>query len=178
MVPLAECASCARCVALPVDPTAEDAEVLCRPGAPSPPAVRRRDLDLVETALRTAVGAVVAGDVLVLQAGVDAEAAAAAMDARGLTAVAVVDELARPLGLLARSALSAAGSPNLLVGELVRPFDATLLEDTPLLLALPALLGQEPTLAPIVDPAGELVGVLSPADVVRWLARGAGFQVR
>jgi CBS domain-containing protein len=177
-IPLGVCAACTRCMAVPVDVSAEDAEVQCAE-PPSAPSRRRLDADLVELALRTPASAVAPRDVLVVAPELLATEAAAVLEERGMASAAVVDDDGLPLGVIMRADLARARREDALpVGALLRPFKSTVLEDTPLVHALPALL--EPsgeTLAPVVNASGDLVTVLSAGDVVRWLALRAGFEV-
>jgi CBS domain-containing protein len=174
-VPLAECAACPRCESLPIDALAEDAEVRCT-GEEPPLPLRGRGFDLVEIALRTPLASVVKRDVAALGADVPIAGALAVLRGHRAEAMPVVDEHARPVGVVTRERLKTARDPAAVVGEVIAPLPIVLFEDTPLVQALPALLGDGPTFVPIVGRDGELVALLTPHDVVRWLARRAGFD--
>jgi CBS-domain-containing membrane protein len=177
-VPFDVCAACTRCYALAVDPTTEGAEVQC--AEPPGRAPRRRgDADLVELALRTRASAVAPVDVVVLSPDVPAVEAATFLADGHLAVAAVVDDEGCPLGVVSQADLAGAQiEQGLFVGDLLRPTTSTVLEDTPLVHALPALLeARGEAVTPVVKASGELLSVLTAKDVVRWLALRAGFEV-
>jgi CBS domain-containing protein len=174
LVPLAECSACARSAALPIDPLACDAVVVCE-DEPAPAPRPIRSLDPSERALRTPVSLVAEPDVLALLPTTRIDVARALLDQRGAMSLAVVDEDRRPLGFVGRIELEGQGGERV-IGAHVVPFATAVCEDTPLVLALPALLGREAAL-PIVTTDGTLASVLAPVDVVRWLARAAGYEL-
>lgn len=187
--PLSECATCARRVLLPEDPDAPDATVTChaeaRPNGLVPASLRRAaDLpsgsrgvpnDVVELALRTPVGEVVAPDVLAVAES--ATIAVARSVAHGAWLV-LVDAASKPVGLVAVARLfDPVFDPAEPVASLARPFEGELHDETALVHAIAGLVGEEGegAVLPVVDDEGALLAVLSPVDVVRWLAARSGY---
>lgn len=180
--PLAECATCARRVVMPEDPDAPGASVVCRAvkGAPAPAALaaateRRVPADVVELALRTPVGSVVPRDVLAVRE--DVTVAVARSIARGAVVV-VVDEGSRPVGLVRVAALVEPHvDPESAVSTLAVPFAGEVHDETALVHAIAGLVDEagEGVCLPVVNDDGALVALLSPVDVVRWLASRAGY---
>lgn len=97
--------------------------------------------------------------------------------ARGSVFV-VVDEESRPVGLVRIAALVAGDlNPGSRVGALATPFAGEVHDETALVHAIAGLVDEagEGVSLPVVNDEGGLVALLSPVDVVRWLASRAGY---
>lgn len=178
--PLAECGSCARCLAMPVAPDDAGAEVHCRPEVGETRVASRElsrmQLDLVELALRTPVRDVVRPVVLAARADLSVRAARA-LSLRS-ESLLLVDADSRPEGVVRPSVLASADvDPEATLASVAAPLAGTVRDDTALVHTLAALGEGDGAVLPVVDDEGALLAVLTAADVVRWLAKRAGYDL-
>lgn len=176
-VALEVCSACAKCRAMPEDPSIEGAEVVCRVDPPTSSGPRLKDLDVVEAALRTPVGEVVSAEAVALERDVPVTVATKLGRDRGLPAIAVIDEDKKPTAVVTWSELVEAAGTNATVGDVGRPLAAAYAVDGPLLHVLPALADGTVGYAVVVGRDGTFYGLLEAADVARWLARRAGYDL-
>ncbi len=165
---------------MPAAPDDAVAEVLCRRDLGEPRAsssgLPRVQLDLVELALRTPVRDVVRPDVLAAHADVSIRAARALLG--GAEAILVVDAEARPRGVVRASTLASADvEPEASLASVAMPLAGSVRDDTALVHTLAALGDGDGAVLPVVDDDGALLAVLTAADVVRWLAKRAGYEL-
>jgi CBS domain-containing protein len=177
-VALEVCSACAKCRSMPDDPALEGAEVVCRVDPTTQSGPRLKDLDMVEAALRTPVGDVVSSEALALEESVTIESATALARQRGLVALAVVDAERKPVAVVTWTELVAhAKEGKGRVADLGRPLAAAYAVDGPLLHALPAVADGTVGYAIVIGKDGAYYGLLTAADVARWLARRAGYEL-
>ncbi len=163
--PVEECAHCDGSEGVARDPLARGGYLACR--GPLPP-VRPGSLP----AESVAVAEVMRSAAIALRAGVGRGVAADALRARGVPAAPVVDGEGRPIGVVAEADLLRARSSAKVADAMTR--DAlSVIETAPLARAASLMAARGLDRVPVVAADGVVVGVLSAADVVAWLA-GAG----
>jgi CBS domain-containing protein len=176
-VALDVCSACAKCRSMPEDPSLDGAEVVCRVDPAMASGPRLKELDMVEAALRTPLGEVVSADALALEEDVTMEVAGRLAREHGLTAIAVVSSDKKPVAVLTWSELVTNDDGKARVGDCARPLASAYAIDGPLLHALPAVSDGAVGYAIVVGNDGVFYGLLTAADVARWLARRAGYEV-
>lgn len=143
----------------------------CRVPFPEPlpltgPSVRER-----AAILSTPIAAVMR-DVICLRGDVPAAEAARLVLERGFSAVPIVDDDGRPLGVLSKTDLVREGgsSTDAAARELMTPVVLTAPETASLGDAVELMAAHGIHRVFVVSDAGEVTGVLSTMDVIRWLA--------
>lgn len=177
-VDVGECNTCARCLAMPADRDAAGAEVVCKSegnGDVARGAIVMRGADVIEAALRTPVGVLVLKDVYATARSTALGAARTALLDQGLEGLPVIDDEARPIGIVTRSDLLREGAAAT-AGDAMSVCPPTYPDDAPLVHALPAL-STVGSVALVVDRDERLIGMLAASDVVVWLARRAGYAL-
>ena len=135
---------------------------------------RRRDA--AEIAIRTFVGEIVRRHVTWVRADASCEGLEALLRDQDNDAVVVVDALAKPIGIISSSDLLRCLRDGKVAREVMTPVTQTLLETAPISFAI-GVLGQRGLAhVPVVGADGALVGAVSAADVVAWLARQFGYD--
>lgn len=164
--PVEECAHCDGSDGVAQDALARGAYLACRgpihearPGAA--PGGHAAVADVMR---RTAVA---------LRAGVGRGVAADALRAGGLVAVPVVDGEGRPIGAVAESDLLRA-RPGAKVADAMTRIAIAVPEAASLARAASLMTAHRLERVPVVTAEGVLVGVLSAADVLAWLAAAGG----
>lgn len=188
-VPLATCEGCAQCVGLELRGDAATHVRCTARSAPAAPAPSEPYAPLLAPLLSQArVGQLMTHDVCAVDEGLDAAELASLLSERSLSGVPVVDDAGRPSGVVSRTDLlragSAAAAPPLhperahaTAGELMSPEPLAVREDTTVAYAAALMVTHAVHRLLVLSPEGLLVGVLTPTDVLRWLARRAGYPV-
>jgi CBS domain-containing protein len=70
---------------------------------------------------------------------------------------------------------AAPGRPGLKVGDLMTPLRLTILESASVAQAAALMVYESVHRLPVVSSAGELVGMITPSDILRWLAQHSRF---
>lgn len=184
-VPLAECGRCERCVGLTTDSETEGVEIACTPLEDSSsvglPADTRRSAEA------TPISEIMTTDVVCLKKDVTIATLGPTMLGMDVSGAAVVDDDGRPIGVLSQSDLLA----WLFGADLEHDADAmdqtveVLMTSPPLCLFECDTVAQAAALMafesihriPVVSAEGRLTGMLSPLDVLGWLARENGYVV-
>jgi CBS domain-containing protein len=181
-VTLDTCRTCPRCLEIAPDATSMSASVRCRPEVD----------DVVRENAESAVGVVVRGPVFAVDQAVPLPVLRSMFRASGVTAIFVVDEKDRLVGLvrdldLRRSrltpvrlqlptpgddlaALMNAPDAGQIAAEIMSP-TATISEETPIRRAVLQMATSRITRAPVVTADGELVAILADIEGLRWLAQ-------
>jgi CBS domain-containing protein len=146
----------------------------------------------------TPISQVMTPSVLCVRADVSVETVASLLLEHGISAVPVVDESGRPIGVLSNTDLVREAQDNrgeIPTERLPRGFHMESLGRrtagdamTPLVFALPEMapVGKAAALmvyervhrTPVLGKDGRIVGILSSSDVLRWLARESGFAMQ
>lgn len=219
-VPLHECLECERCEGLSVDRSSGDAGVVCRgeDALPRPlsslSSEPAPDLPGVGAADRTPISEVMTKHVVCVRPDLDTRTLAALFLERGISGAPVVDDGARPIGVVSKTDLvreryerdesgaatergsfdgslddSLDGSTLEAFGFHTEPAHGTTVADImmPVAFCLPAnesiaraaaLMAFEGVhRVPVVGSRGQVVGLLSPLDILGWLAREHGYIV-
>ncbi len=96
--------------------------------------------------------------------------------------IPVVEDLGRPVGMITKrdlvETLTDANARERTANELMMPLAITLGPGATVAHAAALMAAEDIHHTLIVDQAGQLIGVVSTMDIVRWLARNDGFGVR
>ncbi len=171
-VPLDLCEHCTRCRRVEYQGSGAIACDIELPRDDGQPRV-----DVAEAAARTFVGQVMTMEVVCVHEDVSAALVVELLHA-GADCLPVVTSGGRLVGVvcprvLLRAWPSSAEPPT--AGALARPAPEVLGETTPLSLAIGALARAGDVPLPVVSAAGAVTGLLSPADVVRWMSVRMGY---
>lgn len=195
-VPVAECEACKRFHALHFEPASRATLVRCRceKAAPAPTNV---------TALSHASGGppdpvtpvadIMTKEVICVRADVDLQQVKRLLLERGISGVPVVDEQGKPIGIVSRADVlrfdfeqdDAPLDPDhglreparVTAGDIMTPIVLTLHENSNLGQAASLMAFEGVHRLPIVSDKGEVVGVLSALDVLRWFGRRSGYFI-
>jgi CBS domain-containing protein len=140
---------------------------------------------LRELAEATTVAEVMHRDVVCLSMDARIDAVVEMFLDKDLSSAPVVDAAWRPLGMLSKTDLLAlydgqsdsAASGKTQVGHIALPHVISVHQDASLSVAAALMANEGVHCLPIVAGGGEVVGIVSTLDVIRWLARSTGMQV-
>ncbi len=127
------------------------------------------------------VAAVMTHDVVCVGPDVSIVALTSLLVDRGISGVPVVDDNACPIGMISKTdllRLPAAAPESATVADYMTPITFTLREDAPLAQAAALMAWEGVHRIPVCSAEGDVVGILSTLDVVRWLATAAGYPAR
>lgn len=196
---LETCAACKHVWRMPVDPAMLGAMVECGPAESSEPGPPRR-MDMQEAAMRAPLRDVMQREVLCVRSDASVEAIRLLLLERGLRCVPVVDGDRKLIGIVAktdllrdedsRRDLEESGplppvEPGFHVEELatrvatdvMSPHVHALPEEAPLAFAISLMALEEVLEVPVVDAEGQVVGVVTANDVMRWMATQLGYTL-
>lgn len=98
----------------------------------------------------------------------------------GISGVPVVDEFGRPLGVVSKTdalnSLPTRGGGTH-VGEVMTPVTLAMPEHASIARASALMAYEGVHRVVVVDPSGAVIGLVSPIDVLRWLAQKDGYAV-
>ena len=182
-VPLDDCVHCDRGRGLRVHPDTHAVSVCCRVDeasasgrdetvSPRPPAERTTVSEIMTTHVVcvTEELAVVALEHLFLE--------------KGISGAPVVDEAGRPLGMVSktdllrdRHARTPSEASARTVGDVMMPMAFCLPANESIAKAAALMAFEGVHRVPVVGVEGQVVGLVSPLDVLRWLARQSGYVI-
>jgi CBS domain-containing protein len=177
-IPLDECSVCDECVAVHVDPLEEDSYVTCsKSGAfGMEDTVEER---AVVDGDRTHVWSVMARRLVCVLPDAKTDLLRDILLERGVTGAPVVDPRGTVLGFVSRADIlrGAWPAPSAVVSEIMTPLAVTVSESASLAEASALMALEGIHLLPVVNnaAAGNVVGVISALDVLRWFARKCGY---
>jgi CBS-domain-containing membrane protein len=100
---------------------------------------------------------------------------------KGISGAPVVDERRRPIGIVSKTDLvHRKGTPNfegLKVKNIMMRTAYCVAENEPIARAAGLMAYEAVHRLPVVGPDGTVTGVISPLDVMRWLARQHGYPI-
>jgi CBS domain-containing protein len=177
-ITLDDCTNCDQCGAVRVDPLEEDSYVTCRKGL-----VFGADDTVEERAVadgdRTRVWSVMPRRVVCVLQDAKTDLLRDILLERGVTGAPVVDPLGTVIGFVSRADLLRGNwpSPATVVGEIMTPLAVTVSESASLAEASALMALEGIHVLPVVNnaAAGNVVGVISALDVLRWFARKCGY---
>ncbi len=127
------------------------------------------------------IAAVMTHDVVCVGPDLSIAALTTLLVERGISGVPVVDENAVPIGMVSKTDLLRL-PPEVpavaTVADYMTPIAFTLREDAPLAQAAALMAWEGVHRIPVCSADGDVVGILSTLDVVRWLASAAGYPSR
>lgn len=170
LVEIEECTTCPRWRGLYLEPSERESFVSCRPKNPKAATACSRDQ----------IGAMMTSNVVCMQPELSVEAALDILLEKHIGAAPVIDKHGKLLGLVSRSDLLAvknlaldtgdAARPSATIGTIMTPMVFSLCETASVATAarLMAMEGIHRLL--VTSAQGELVGIVSALDVMRWMA--------
>jgi CBS domain-containing protein len=183
-VPIEGCLDCDRFRGLRVRAASGEAVVVCHTDASSEAmqAAERRLGGGSGAASATPVSEIMTRDVVCVSEGLGVDALVELFIQRGISGAPVVDKAGRPVGIVSKTdvlrdgAERAGGLPrNATVGDIMMPVAFCLPANESVARAAALMAFEGVHRLPIVGVAGEVVGLVSPLDVLRWLAREQGY---
>jgi CBS domain-containing protein len=124
-------------------------------------------------------------EVVCVAPDVPLEALIALMIERGISGVPVVNERGLPIGIVSKTDIvrhryenGETESGETLACDLMIPIAHTLLEGASLSHAAALMAWEGIHRLPICSERGDVVGILSALDIVRWISRGEGYSAR
>lgn len=174
---LDDCSACDDCVSVHVDPLEEESYVTCSKG------ILGLEETVEERAVtdgdRTRVWSVMAKRLVCVLPDAKNDLLRDILLERGVTGAPVVDAFGTVLGFVSRADIlrNAWPAPGAVVGEIMTPLAVTVSESASLAEASALMALEGIHLLPVVNnaAAGNVVGVISALDVLRWFARKCGY---
>ena len=147
---------------------------------------RSADRKLATLADSTPISALMSGEVYCVSEDVSVQALAALLIEGGFSDVPVVDEGGKPIGVVSQADLirhhyeSGTDSHEAAstVGDIMTDVSFTLGEGALVSQAAALMALERIDRVPVVDPMGQVVGILSSLDVLYWLACETGYVVQ
>jgi len=141
-------------------------------GTGSPP---RKSADL------TPVSEIMARDVIAVTPDLGVEDLEELLLAQNISGAPVVNEVGKPIGIVSKTDLlhrkSTPGGEGAKVRDIMMRTAYCLAENEPIARAAGLMAFEGIHRVPIVGPRGLVTGVVSPLDVMRWLARQHGYPI-
>jgi predicted transcriptional regulator len=183
-VSLDTCARCDHSAGLRLDATLADAYVVCDAPVDADETDGGKDFAGDARADRTPIAAIMTTRVVCVGPRLPVVALEALFLERGISGAPVVDELGRPIGIVSKTDLVRHHHETRAAGPTERE---PVVEDimVPMAFCLPANESVARSAAlmafegmhrvPVVNAHGRIVGLVSPLDVMRWIARTHGY---
>lgn len=180
-VSIDECMACDKCVGLRLEPQGGHSTLVCRirvghlHPAPQHPSGFVRDC----TAARMAVASIMSRDVVSVPHDARIEDVAEILLDRGISGAPVIGPDATPVGIVSKTDIIRAqnrpGGAERTVEEIMVPitFALPMGESIAKAAALMSMEGVHRVV--VMSPDGRIAGIVSSLDVMKWLARDAGF---
>ena len=161
-----------------------DGSVTAEPTGAMPSAIEAPPADA--SPANTPVSAVMTCQVLCVTPDVTLDALLTLMIERGISGVPVVSERGLPIGMVTKTDVvrhryengNTDSSDETRVSDLMIPIAHTLLESASLAHAAALIAWEGVHRLPICSDRGDVVGILSTLDVVRWMSRREGYSAR
>ena len=178
---LTDCLGCKEFVEMSLDLGGQGGVLKCHPSRARIPR-SSADAKLATLADSTAISALMSSDVCCVRPDVSIQALAALLIEGGLSGVPVVDERGQPIGVVSQADLvrhhyETSRQPPSTVVEIMTDVSFTLDEGASVSQAAALMALEGVDRVPVVDPRGQLVGILSSFDVLYWLACETGYVV-
>lgn len=147
----------------------------------SDPAAKRLTTSGPQSADLTPISEIMAKDVIAVRPELGTEALEELLLAKNISGVPVVDDSGKPIGIVSKTDLL--GRNGTLSGDGVKVRDIMmrtafcLFENESIARAAGLMAFEGVHRVPVVGPRGMVVGVVSPLDVMRWLARQHGYPI-
>jgi len=188
LAPLDECLRCSDCAGLRTDPENHESHVVCLEASPPAPAPRPSPFPPPTEPSQTPISAIMTRDVLCVSADLPVAELIGVLVQRGISGVPVVDAERRPVGVVSKTDLlrlvhspqpqdPTADPPTLRVRDVMMPVAFCLPANESIAKAAALMAFESVHRIPIVGTRGEIVGLVSPLDVLRWVASTSGFVV-
>jgi CBS domain-containing membrane protein len=138
-------------------------------------------VDVAEAAVRVRLGDVLGIETTCVRADLSAKAVAELLVSQGLRAVPVVDEARRLIGIVSKTDVlrknaSRTRRPHR-VADIMTPLVHGLPEDAPVAYAISLMAFEGLHEVPIVDGKGQVIGMVTATEALRWVAQALGYVV-
>jgi CBS domain-containing protein len=193
-VPIDECSACEACGGLESEPGGARASLLCYRGKGEPKlpaalsdAKAPGDRFTPAIAERMPVSAIMTRSVECVPAELEIDAVAAIFLEDGLSGMPVINRAGKPIGIISKTDLvrewyqrgkpredGESYFPRLTAGEIMNPIVTVLHGNASIARAAALLASQGLHRIPVVGDAGQVIGLLSSTDILRWLATLTG----
>jgi CBS domain-containing protein len=175
---LERCCGCAHMKAFDVEPDGKSGVVECLAGDGLD--MPRGRVDVAEAAIRVRVGDVLGIETTCVRGNLSAIAVAELLVTKGLRAVPVVDDTRRLIGIVSKSDLlrktSVRRRPRT-AADIMTPVVHGLPEDAPVAYAISLMAFEGLHEVPIVDGKGQVLGMITATETLRWVAQALGYVV-
>jgi CBS domain-containing protein len=173
------CCGCSHMKGIDVDPDGKNGTVECLVGDEA--VMPRVRVDVAEAAVRVRLGDVLGIETTCVRADVSAKAVAELLVSQGLRAVPVVDEARRLIGIVSKTDVlrknaSRTRRPHR-VADIMTPLVHGLPEDAPVAYAISLMAFEGLHEVPIVDGKGQVIGMVTATEALRWVAQALGYVV-
>ncbi len=182
---LTDCLTCKEFVEMSLDPGELSGVLKCHPSKAPIPRSSAQGRKLAMLADSTPISALMSSNVHCVREDVGVQALAALLIEGGFSGVPVVDEGGKPIGVVSQVDLvrhhyesgKASHEPASTVGDIMTDISFTLDEGASVSQAAALMALESIHRIPVVDPMGQVVGIVSPLDVLYWLACETGYLV-
>jgi CBS domain-containing protein len=188
-IPLDECAQCERSFGLRIGPRRSQIAVYCdtetdeASSEPSRGACVARRPSVATQAELTPISEIMTTHVVCVGPRLRVAVLRELLLARGIAGVPVVDDAGCPVGFVSKTDLVRAHSAGtsfadtVTVDEIMAPKAFCLPANESVAKAAALMTFERIHRVPILGPHGQVIGILSSSDVLRWVARQSGFVV-
>jgi CBS domain-containing protein len=193
-VALAECGVCERSLGVRSGSRASELFVLCRAKRREEPSEAdrwgpegRRVLSIATQAELTQISEIMTTHVVCVSPGLRVSLLHELLEHRGIAGVPVVDDAGHPVGVVSKADLlrkcdgppadGGSATATATVRDIMTPLVFCLPANESVAKAAALMTFEGVHRLPILGPLGEVIGILSPLDVLRWMARQSGFIV-
>jgi CBS domain-containing protein len=174
---LEHCCDCVHMKALDVEPDGKRGAVECLAGNDA--IMPRGRVDVAEAAIRVRVGDILGVETTCVRSDLSADAVAELLVTKALRAVPVVDDTRRLIGIVSKTDIlgkSRRRRPRT-VADIMTPVVHGLPEDAPVAYAISLMAFEGLHEVPIVDGKGQVIGMITATEALRWVAQALGYVV-
>jgi predicted transcriptional regulator len=129
----------------------------------------------------TLVSEIMAREVIAVRPELGVEALETLFSEKGISGAPVVDETGNPLGVVSKTDLlarrGASSTDSAKVRDIMTPTTFFLSENESIAKAAGLMAFEGVHRVPVLGPRGQVVGIISSLDVMRWLARENGYAI-
>lgn len=171
------CCGCAHKIAIDVNADGKSGTVECL--VPDETAHHPR-IDVAEAAVRVRLGDLIGLETTCVRSDIRIQAVTDLLVAQRLRAVPVVDDARRLVGIVSKTDLlrrtQSRRRPRT-VADAMTPIVHGLPEDAPVAYAISLMAFEGLHEVPIVDSKGQVIGMITATDALRWVAQALGYVV-
>ena len=172
------CCGCSHMKSIDVDAEGKHGSVEC--GGADEARTGRGRVDVAEAAVRVRLGDILGLETTCVRSEVRVQAVTDLLVAQRLRAVPVVDASRRLVGIVSKTDLlrrKANGRRPQTVADIMTPIVHGLPEEAPVAYAISLMAFEGLHEVPIVDAKGQVLGMITSTDALRWVAHALGYVV-